>query len=96
MTEALAPGLITALFAKYGVSGKLTPLAVGRELARLHRLVTVCPDPDGYLDTPGDEPEVESLLAALVDGGRLEIGTGRDLEAACRELAQAPRVPNVA
>jgi hypothetical protein len=33
--------------------------AVGRELARLHRLVTLCPDPDGYLDVPGDYPDIE-------------------------------------
>jgi len=69
--------------------------AVGRELARLHRLVTVCPDPDGYLDVPGDYPDVEWFLAALVDAGRLDAGTAKHLEASCRELGEAGPVPDV-
>lgn len=68
--------------------------AVGRELARLHCLVTVCPDPDGYLDGPGDYPNVEWFLAALVDAGRLEAGVANDLKAACREFNEALPHPN--
>ena len=69
--------------------------AVGRELARVHRLVTVCPDPHGYLDTPGDEPDADQLLAALVAGGRLDGRAARDIAAACRALETAP-APDVA
>ncbi len=63
--------------------------AVGRELARVHRLITACPDPRGYLDTPGDEPQVDQLLATLVAGARLDAGAARDIDAACRERVQA-------
>jgi aminoglycoside phosphotransferase (APT) family kinase protein len=70
--------------------------AVGRELARLHRLVTACPDPHGYLDVPGEYPDVEWFLAALVDGGRLGAGIASDLEVACRELDEVPPAPDVA
>jgi macrolide phosphotransferase len=65
--------------------------AVGRELARVHRLVTVCPDPRGYLEAPGDEPDVVRLLATLVAAGRLDSGAASDIEAACRDLAGAAR-----
>jgi aminoglycoside phosphotransferase (APT) family kinase protein len=68
--------------------------AVGRELARLHRRVVSCPDPHGYLDVPEDYPDVERFLAALVDGGRLDAGTAGDLDAACRELGEAPAATN--
>jgi aminoglycoside phosphotransferase (APT) family kinase protein len=62
--------------------------AVGRELARVHRLVTVCDDPHGYLDTPGDEPDPDRVLATLVAEERLDAKTARDIAVACRELGE--------
>jgi aminoglycoside phosphotransferase (APT) family kinase protein len=70
--------------------------AVGRELARVHRRVTACPDPQGYLDTPGDDPDLDRLIATLVAAGRLEVGTARDIRAACREIDGAACAVNVA
>jgi aminoglycoside phosphotransferase (APT) family kinase protein len=70
--------------------------AVGRELARLHRLVTVCPDPKGYLDTPGNEPDIDWLLATLVAAGRVGAEAAREIEAACRDLHKAARVMDAA
>jgi aminoglycoside phosphotransferase (APT) family kinase protein len=69
---------------------------VGRELARVHRLVTACPDPHGYLDTPGDEPDVDRLISTLVADGRLETRAGLDIQAACHGLAQAASLPGAA
>jgi aminoglycoside phosphotransferase (APT) family kinase protein len=69
--------------------------AVGRELARVHHLVTVCHDPHGYLDTPGDEPDTDRLLATLVAKERLDTKTALDIAAACRELGQAAPAPDV-
>jgi len=65
--------------------------AVGHELSRLHRLVTACPDPQGYLDAPGAEPDSDALLATLTSAGRLDGRAARDIAAACREFAQAAR-----
>src|SRR6266849_1923825 len=42
---------------------------VGREIGRLHARVCVCPDPNGYLDTPGREFKLDSVLQRLVDAG---------------------------
>jgi aminoglycoside phosphotransferase (APT) family kinase protein len=69
--------------------------AIGRELARVHRLVTACPDPLGYLDTPGDEPDTDRLLATLVADGRLDVGMVRDIAAVCGEFKGAARSVNV-
>ena len=63
--------------------------SVGRELARLHRLVTACPDPLGYLDTPGDEPDMDRLIATLVATRCLDAGAARDIRAACRDIGDA-------
>src|SRR5262249_8252542 len=60
------------------------------------RLVTACPDPQGYLDTPGDEPDTDRLLATLVADGRLDVGTARDIGAACGELDGPARAMDVA
>lgn len=70
--------------------------AVGREVARVHRLVTSVPDPLGYLDAPGDEPDADRLLATLVAAQRLDAATARDIGAACRELGQTVGAPAVA
>lgn len=70
--------------------------SVGRELARLHRLVTACPDPQGYLDTPGEEPDTDRQIAALVASGRLDADAARDVAAACRDLDDGARSMTVA
>jgi YD repeat-containing protein len=70
--------------------------SVGRELARLHRLVTTCPDPHGYLDTPGEEPDTDRQIATLVAGGRLDASAARDLRAATRDLDDTARAVTVA
>lgn len=62
--------------------------AVGRELARLHRLVTACPDPQGYLDTQDDQPDTDRQIATLMATRRLDASAARDIAAACCELAQ--------
>ena len=41
---------------------------VGAQLAILHRAVTACPDPDGWLDTPGFDTPHASLERALAAG----------------------------
>jgi aminoglycoside phosphotransferase (APT) family kinase protein len=63
--------------------------SVGRELARLHRVVTVCPDPQGYLETPDGESDTDRLLVTLVDSQRLGEEAARDIADACRELQDA-------
>jgi aminoglycoside phosphotransferase (APT) family kinase protein len=70
--------------------------SVGRELARLHRLVTACSDPQGYLDTPGDEPDTDRQIAMLVATGRLDATAAGDIAAACSELGQIASAPEVA
>ena len=65
--------------------------AVGREMARIHRRVTVCPDPRGYLDVAGEQPDVDRLLATLVAAGRLDARAASDIEVACREPGEAVR-----
>jgi aminoglycoside phosphotransferase (APT) family kinase protein len=63
--------------------------SVGRELARLHRSVTACADPQGYLETPGDQSDTDRLLATLVDSRRLGVEAALDIADACRELQDA-------
>lgn len=63
--------------------------SVGRELARLHRGVTVCADPHGYLDTPGVESDTSRLLATLVSSRRLGEEAARDIADACGGLQDA-------
>jgi aminoglycoside phosphotransferase (APT) family kinase protein len=70
--------------------------SVGRELARVHRLVTSVPDPQGYLDTPGDEPDAYRLVATLAAAGRLDAGAAGDITAACRALGEIACAPGVA
>ncbi|MBW3570133.1 MAG: aminoglycoside phosphotransferase family protein [Gemmatimonadetes bacterium] len=45
---------------------------VGRELSRLHHRVTLCPDPAGYLDTPGRPLDLHPLLQRLAAAGRVD------------------------
>jgi aminoglycoside phosphotransferase (APT) family kinase protein len=64
---------------------------VGRELAKLHRRVSACPDPDGYLDQPGRDLNPDLLLRRLHDAGRVDEETARAIEHLARELE--PHVP---
>lgn len=60
--------------------------AVGRELARLHRRVETCPDPDGYLDEPDRDQDVETVMKRLVDARRLDVDAARSVERLAGEL----------
>lgn len=53
---------------------------VGRELARLHRRVRECPDPNGYLDDPSREQDIEAGVKRLVDAGRLDVDKAQEVE----------------
>jgi Ser/Thr protein kinase RdoA (MazF antagonist) len=59
---------------------------LGRELARLHLQVRECPDPNGFLDQPSREPDLESLLKGLVDDGRVAGETAKAAERLAEEL----------
>ena len=52
---------------------------VGRELARLHLLVRECADPDGYLDDPGRERDLDAVLKPLVDARRIDLDTAQSV-----------------
>ncbi len=60
---------------------------VGEEIARLHGRVHACPDPHGYLDTPGYELNLEPTLARLVDAGSASRKVEREIEQLLGELA---------
>jgi aminoglycoside phosphotransferase (APT) family kinase protein len=64
---------------------------VGRELARLHVRVTECPDPNGYLDRPERDLNIDAFLKRLVDDDRIPDRTARLIEDLATEL-----VPHVA
>jgi aminoglycoside phosphotransferase (APT) family kinase protein len=53
---------------------------VGQEIARLHGRVRACPDPHGYLDTPGYELNLEPTLARLVDAGGASRERAREID----------------
>lgn len=59
---------------------------VGRQIAFLHRQVTCCPDPQGYLDTLTREMGLDGLLGRLVDAGRVDCRTARQVEQLIRDL----------
>lgn len=48
---------------------------VGRELARLHVRIRECADPDGYLDEPGRDQDIDAVVSRLVDAEKLDIAT---------------------
>lgn len=54
--------------------------SVGAELARLHLRVRTCADPEGYLDDPRRERDLEPVLKPLVDAARLEVRTAARIE----------------
>ena len=60
--------------------------AVGRELARLHLRVRECPDPDGYLDDPRREPDLDAVLRPLVDARRVDLDMARSIERLIADL----------
>jgi aminoglycoside phosphotransferase (APT) family kinase protein len=60
---------------------------VGRQLYRLHERVTACPDPNGYLDTPGREMDLYPLLNRLVKGGYIDAATAKTIAQLISELA---------
>lgn len=59
---------------------------VGRLLFRLHERVRECPDPDGYLDTPGREPDLQKPLSRLAEAGRLDRATAEAVARLIDEL----------
>ena len=46
----------------------------GRELARLHDRVKTCPDPNGWLDTPARDLDVDARVPRLVERSRVSPG----------------------
>jgi aminoglycoside phosphotransferase (APT) family kinase protein len=60
---------------------------VGRQLYRLHDRVRVCPDPQGYLDTPGREMDLHAFLNRLAESGRLDAATAEEVARLISELA---------
>lgn len=59
---------------------------VGRELGRLHVRVRECADPDGYLDEPRRDQDVDAALKRLVDANKLDVETARRVERVAEEL----------
>lgn len=51
---------------------QITRAQVGVQLFRLHDRVRVCPDPNGYLDTPERDLDLYSLLKRLAEVRRLD------------------------
>ena len=66
---------------------------VGRELARLHVRVRECLDPNGYLDRPSRELDLDAVLRPLVDAGRVSNETAREVERLGRSLQRHVTVP---
>jgi len=60
---------------------------VGQELAKLHSRVRVCPDPHGYLDSPGYEPNLEPTIARFIDAGAANQKSAREISRFLDELA---------
>ena len=59
---------------------------VGRELARLHLQVRECADPEGYLDEPGRDQDVDAVVKRLVDAKTLDIEAAGRIECLAQEL----------
>ena len=60
---------------------------VGQEVAKLHSRVTTCPDPRGYLDTPGYELNLWPTVARLVDSRAASPSLAREIEGLLDRLA---------
>jgi len=59
---------------------------VGRELAGLHVRVRECLDPNGYLDAPGREEDLDAVFRPLVDARRVDLDTARRIEGSIAAL----------
>lgn len=59
---------------------------VGRELARLHLRVRECTDPEGYLDEPGRDQDVDAVVKRLLDAKKLDIDAAGRVERLAEEL----------
>lgn len=59
---------------------------VGQEIARLHSRIRVCPDPRGYLDTPGYELDLQPTLSRLAGTGAMSRESIREIERLLGEL----------
>ncbi len=59
---------------------------VGRELARLHLRVRECADPDGYLDEPVRDQDVDAIVKRLVAAKKLDIDVAGRVEHLAEEL----------
>ena len=60
---------------------------VGQEIAKLHSRVRVCPDPLGYLDSPGYELNLGPTVARLFDVGAASRAFAREISRFLDELA---------
>ena len=60
---------------------------VGRELSRLHHRIRECPDPQGYLDEPGRDLDLDRYLKRLVDAKRVDEVMARAIDGLLDELA---------
>ncbi len=69
--------------------------AVGRQLAILHSRVRSCPDPLGYLDTPGRDLTLVESLTAVASAGRLDSDMVRRTRHLVDELSPAVATPAV-
>ena len=66
---------------------------VGRELARLHDRVRVCPDPDGYLDAPGRPLDLLAHLDRLRGAGVIDRVSATETASLIHELAPHVTAP---
>ena len=53
---------------------------VGQQISRLHDRVRSCPDPNGYLDTPGRELRLDLVLQRFADSGHASSDDVREIE----------------
>jgi aminoglycoside phosphotransferase (APT) family kinase protein len=79
--ETLGSARLTAL------QRKTAWYEVGQELAVLHRRVRVCPDPCGYLDTPGYQLDLVPTVERLVEVGAASPELAREIFLLIEDLA---------
>ena len=60
---------------------------IGEEIARLHGGVRDCPDPLGYLDTPGYERDLAPIVDRLVEVGAVSADAAGEISRFVDELA---------
>jgi aminoglycoside phosphotransferase (APT) family kinase protein len=60
---------------------------VGRQLFLLHDRVRVCADPNGYLDMPRREMDLDPLLSRLAGAGRLDAAAVEEVARLIHEFA---------